>query len=342
MSRLPRVNGDASDMPPVKPGNTMTGGLGTSPAAAGAREAPTFRTFHPALSALAGAGAAVVGLLPWLITGMRLPLQNLWALDTWPDDMPIALLPFSQYALDLIVVVLVVGSALAGLLARMTRQWSGPWGAPSLFVGLILVQATAIVQTFDAVQGGLEKSSTAENYFAAIAGGTMLAFVVGAAAFWLIARAPRAGALIGFAVSSLALDPWLGRLVVPFDTIPMGAVAQFGVRVYYLLEWLPPLLIGCAIAWCGVRSVGRLAAAGLSLFLLWIMPPLMLAITATAASRALARHPQEMADSALFSFRGALDPLPIVVAVVVAGVVTVVAAAVPRWRSQQESTAVEQ
>lgn len=49
-----------------------------------------------------GAVSAVLGLLPWLITGMRLPLQNLWAADTAPDAMPIVLLPFSQYALSLI------------------------------------------------------------------------------------------------------------------------------------------------------------------------------------------------------------------------------------------------
>lgn len=44
-----------------------------------------------------GAAAAIVGLIPWIITGMRLPLQNLWATDTRPADMPLALLPFSQY-----------------------------------------------------------------------------------------------------------------------------------------------------------------------------------------------------------------------------------------------------
>ena len=33
---------------------------------------------------LIGVGAALVGLLPWIITGMRLPLQNLWASSTLP------------------------------------------------------------------------------------------------------------------------------------------------------------------------------------------------------------------------------------------------------------------
>lgn len=35
---------------------------------------------------IVGVAAATVGLLPHLLAGARLPLQNLWALDTDPDD----------------------------------------------------------------------------------------------------------------------------------------------------------------------------------------------------------------------------------------------------------------
>src|SRR5690606_40914719 len=44
-----------------------------------------------------GVAAAVVGLLPWLLTGMRLPLQNLWSHPTSPEDMQHAQLVFNQY-----------------------------------------------------------------------------------------------------------------------------------------------------------------------------------------------------------------------------------------------------
>jgi hypothetical protein len=64
--------------------------------------------------------AALVGLLPWLITGIRRPLQNLRATSTSPESMPVALLPFSQYALTLIVGLIVTGSAIAGVVARAT------------------------------------------------------------------------------------------------------------------------------------------------------------------------------------------------------------------------------
>ena len=36
------------------------------------------------LSALVGVVSALVGLLPWLVTGMRLPMQNLWGGDSVP------------------------------------------------------------------------------------------------------------------------------------------------------------------------------------------------------------------------------------------------------------------
>ncbi|MCU1438326.1 MAG: hypothetical protein JWP66_1413 [Naasia sp.] len=48
-----------------------------------------------------GIGAALIGLPPWIVTGMRLPLQNLCAVEVRPEDMPVALLPFSNYVVTL-------------------------------------------------------------------------------------------------------------------------------------------------------------------------------------------------------------------------------------------------
>lgn len=68
--------------------------------------------------ALLGIGCAVVGLLPWLLGGMELPLQNLWADDTMIEHMPRVLLPFNQYYVAMLVSLLGFGAALAGLAAR--------------------------------------------------------------------------------------------------------------------------------------------------------------------------------------------------------------------------------
>lgn len=67
-----------------------------------------------------GLAAAVLGLLPWLVTGLRLPVQNLWAGDA-AARMPVVLLPFSQYAVTIIMGLFVVGAACAGLYARAAQ-----------------------------------------------------------------------------------------------------------------------------------------------------------------------------------------------------------------------------
>lgn len=67
---------------------------------------------------LVGIGAVAIGLLPWLVTGLRLPLQNLWAIDTLPEQMPRVLLPFSQYFLGQILSMLILGLGIAGLAVR--------------------------------------------------------------------------------------------------------------------------------------------------------------------------------------------------------------------------------
>ena len=94
---------------------------------------------------LFGIASAAVGLLPWLITGLTLPLQNLWNVDTLPADMPRTLLPFSQYALTLIVGLIVVGSAIAGGIARAKRETQPRLALVAVIVGVLAVQIAATI-----------------------------------------------------------------------------------------------------------------------------------------------------------------------------------------------------
>jgi len=105
---------------------------------------------------LLGIGLAVIGLLPWLITGLRLPLQNLWATETRPEQMPRVLLPFNQYAVVLIIAVLVIGAA-AGLCSRALRPRLARRGVWAMGGGVLLVQLAAVLQTAIVVQGGLSE-----------------------------------------------------------------------------------------------------------------------------------------------------------------------------------------
>lgn len=81
----------------------------------------------------------MLGLLPWLVTGMRLPLQNLWASETPPQEMPLVLLPFNQYTIALLAAGLVTGEAVAGIAARALRDRLGARGVVATLAALGLV-----------------------------------------------------------------------------------------------------------------------------------------------------------------------------------------------------------
>ena len=83
------------------------------------------------------------------------------------------------------------------------------------------------------------------------------------------------------------------------------------------------MLVGAAIAWGGIRTAGRIAAAAVSLLLLWIVPALVTGVQSAVGSRALLRSPLDLLDYGWVVFTSALTMpelvLPrIVVAVVVA------------------------
>jgi len=284
------------------------------------------------IPALVGVAAAIAGLLPWLITGMRLPLQNLWATETLPDRMPIVLLPFSQYALMLIAALMVTGAAGAALAVRATRMRQPRGGVIATFTGLLAAQLIAAAQTAIVVRGGLADRAASDLYFAAVLAVVVLAILVGTAVFWLIAAAPRAGALVGLAIAAIAFGPWLSGLLVPMGTIPADWLGQLAGYT----RWAAPVLIGVSIAWCGVGTIGRVIAAVASLLLLWAAPALITGVTSAAGSRVLAEVPLEMLDyAARVTGMALLLPelaLPPIVAAVVVAVAGLAARAIFRRR----------
>lgn len=253
---------------------------------------------------LAGMASAILGLLPWLITGMRLPLQNLWAVETLPDQMPITLLPFSQYELELLAAVMIIGAAIAGCVARATRAHHPRNSTVAIAAGVAIVQATAVIQTAITVSNGLTQTPAARLYLGALVGGTIASSVLGFLVLWLIARAPAAGAVIGVSVAGIAAASWLRGFVPPFGSFPLEAVAVLLGAV----RWVPAIIVGLAVVWGGLATIGRVAAAIGGLLLLWIVPPAISAVTAAAGTRVLAGDPAEMVDYATQVFGLALGP----------------------------------
>lgn len=249
-----------------------------------------------------GIASAIVGLLPWLVTGARLPVQNL-AADQTSLETPFALLPFNQYFLTSIVALLVVGGALAGIAARALRDRRPRGGTLLLVGGVLAVQILAGVQSSVVTVGSLEESTHSERYSAAVIVVIVVSIAMSLLVLLLIARAPVAGATIALAMTAVVSGSWIG--VAIRDLVMLGPFEVVQVLLG-ILRWIPPVLVGCAIAWCGFRTVGRIVAALVSLAALWIGPAFFTAVANAAGSRVLASDPAGMLDYGVGVFRMAL------------------------------------
>ncbi|TNC18644.1 hypothetical protein FHE66_05775 [Georgenia sp. 311] len=289
------------------------------PSAAAPRRSARPAVVAAGLRVATGVAGAVLGLLPWLATGMRLPLQNLWATSALPEDMPLTLLPFSQYAVVEVAALLVVGGAAAGALAR----WRVPSGLGSVAAGLLAVQLGAVAQTSVTVHAGLAPRTESTVYLVGLLALSVLAVAVGVGAMVLIARAPRAGVLIGVTVAALLLAHWLDTfLASPLHDAPAWATDVW-LRVRHLVG---AVLIGATAAWTGLRTAGRVVAALGALLALWLVPALLIGVTNAVGSRILARSPADMLEYGVGVFRLAattpslvVPPLLVAVGVTAAG-----------------------
>ncbi|MCT9820944.1 hypothetical protein N3K63_11690 [Microbacterium sp. W1N] len=246
-----------------------------------------------------GAVAAVVALVPWLLTGARLPIQNFWS--EIPSALPVVLLPFSQYAVSLIFALLMVGSAAAGIAGRALRARSARAGTTTLVAGVVVIQLLAVVQTALVLSTLLPDTDEAIIYLAGLTAGAVVTVLLGVLATVLIARAPRGGAVIGLTAGAIAFGSWVAALIVPFGSVPTDYPF-----LLTLVQWIAPVLTGVAIAWAGVGTPGRIVAAVGALLLVWVAPAAMTGIANALGTRVYATAPGEMLDFGLTVFGLAL------------------------------------
>ncbi|MFC5930766.1 hypothetical protein D6T64_13070 [Cryobacterium melibiosiphilum] len=298
----------------------------------------TMQIAGPAAYLVLGLLAATVGLLPWMVTGMVLPIQNLWAIDVAADEMPITLLPFSQYTITLIVAVLVTGSAIAGGVLRLTRAQHPRFAFAATLVGVLIVQVVAIVQTVVTVAGGLAEGREETIYLAGLTAGTIAANLVGLVLLVLITRAPAAGALVAVSVAAVAAGVWVNGLI----SHPFGISAtEVTMALLSVTRYVPAVIVGLAVAWCGFATAGRIVAAVVSFLALWIGPALFTGVSAAVGTRVLAAYPAEMLDYGVQVFVSALGPQGTSLVFTVAAAVVTAIALVPlrTLRSRREHVA---
>lgn len=302
-----------------------SGGQGGLPGSAGGDGPGTARGRRVAWWAglLLGAGSALLGLLPWLARGGRLPLQNLWE-GGIPAEAPIVLLPFSQYAVTSIFALLVAGGTFAGVAAQaLAARGGGRASVAWVGLGLLVVQVVAVVQTVVVVRGGLRPGDDSLTYLRGIAAGTVACAVVSLGAFALIALAPRAGALFGLTTGAIAAASWIPIVFAG----PLGT-SSMPLWLFHSFAYVTPVLAGAAIAWAGVRTAGRVVSALVALALVWVAPAVTTAVAAALGTRILARDLPGMLEYGEGVFRMyvvdptlALQPLAVAVVVAVIGLV---------------------
>ncbi|MFS0732324.1 hypothetical protein ABC304_10015 [Microbacterium sp. 1P10UB] len=267
---------------------------------------------------LIGVGGGVVGLLPWLITGARLPLQNL-AADQTTTETPFALLPLSQYYLTTIVALLVVGGAATGIAVRALHRRRRPFAVMAAVGGLLLVQLIAAVQAATVTNDLLRQTAQSRLYLAAVLAVVVVSLLMSLLVVLLVSLSPRPGATIALAMAAIVAPSWLG--VMFEEVLLLGPPGVVDV-ILFVLRWLPAVLVGCAIAWCGFRTVGRAIAVVVSLAALWIGPAFFTGVSNAAGMRVMAAYPAEMAEFGIQVFLSALTALeivfpPIIVAAVI-------------------------
>jgi len=262
----------------------------TSPDALGAPRPATLRTVHPVAAVSFGLLCALLGMLPWMVTGMRLPLQNLWESETLPESMPRALIPLSNYSVVVTSAILVVGAALGGLAVVIARVRGRAMSAGYVLAGVLGVQIGALAHAAWALGRGLESSSRANLYVGALVGAAALTIVIGIPILLGIARGHAAPATLAVATSAVALSAWLPALVFAF--VPISA--QVPLVVWRTIEWLPLVIAGIAIGWCGWKTAQRAIASVFSLVIIWVLPALATAVSYGIGSRIYLQFPEEL------------------------------------------------
>ncbi|MCR2783931.1 MULTISPECIES: hypothetical protein [unclassified Microbacterium] len=151
-------------------------------------------------------------------------------------------------------------------------------------------------------------------------------------------RAPRAGALLGLTVGAIAMRAWIASLIVPFGSASAGIPDALIVA-----QWVTPVLVGVAIAWTGINTVGRVISAVVAVVLAWVAPAAMTGIGSALGARVYVDHPAEMLDFGLGVFRSALlipelALRPIITTVVTAAIGLGIRALLPRRATPASGT----
>lgn len=223
-------------------------------------------------AALLAALGYLLGLLPWLVHGGRLPVSGAWpAYEV--GATPWVALPFSEYQIANLLALTALAGALAVALPHgVLRGPSRPplWPVVGVALGL---QLLALLQASSVVGRGLAGSEAADLLVLVLTLAAGLGGLVGTGLGLLLVRGrPVVRALSG-AVLAWLVPSWLSMLL----TYGASAPSPLQVTTVGLVPFVAAVLHGLALARLGLGGVGRALTWLVSLGIAVLLPALMTA-----------------------------------------------------------------
>jgi hypothetical protein len=131
--------------------------------------------------------------------------------------------------------------------------------------------------------------SASAVYFGGLLAGVIGSMIAALVALVLIASTSTIKNTLGFGLLAVPLTSWAVEWVggvVGYINIPTA--------VPTIARWVPAVLVGSALAWCGLRPARRIVAWVLNLAFLWVIPAQFISVQFVLGTRVLADDLQEM------------------------------------------------
>lgn len=217
------------------------------------------------LSLAIGVAGGILGLLPWPVSAWRLA-----------DSTPFVVLPISQERALLLFSLVVLGGVFAGLAVHFAGRrrglaaWPAALGVASVHLIAVGLSFLELADELRLGSGGDEKELI---YFGGMLAGTVAAVLTAQLGLHLTSH-PSVGVVsVGIALAAVPFATWVGWWFVAFGEVGSPTFLPT------LMRWLPAVVVGAALVWCGVRPVWRrLVAWVMALLSLWGVSALFAAI----------------------------------------------------------------
>lgn len=248
----------------------------------------------------------VVGYLPWIVGGMRLPISSAWP-TVGPDSTPLVALPWGEYELWSLLTGGVIGGIAAILTSRLWRPAADIRRGTVFLASLGATIGACAALGWNAVTLAQRISQTTEAgvlviaLFAVFALGVIVGQLCGVA---LLGRPW--GRLMAVAIAAGFLVSWLGWLA---NRIAPGSPNN----LHTVTQWAGAVVLGLGLAHFGFRPGVRVIGWALAAAIYWVVPAIAAAVGSLApyarsGSVSSLSGLADLADMAWDVFTSALSP----------------------------------